>query len=368
MELKPADSLSHEEWSRYQRHIQLPGFNKDAQVALKNAKVLIVGAGGLGCPILLYLAACGVGVLGIADFDIIEIENLHRQILFTHEDIGKSKALTAGRKIKNLHPFTSIRIINTSIDYQNVQSVISEYDVIVDGTDNFGTRYLLNDACVLYQKPYIYGALFRFEGQVSSFNIPLPNGTRSCNYRNIYPVPPDIGTIPTCAEGGVLGILPGIVGSVQALEVIKLITGVGSLMMNKTWIFDSLTMESRIIRISNSDPFPITEITPLPDYCIPGPVSEISFDEITQKDTAHYQLIDVRTDEERKNSHLGGLHIPLILLKDHIKDLIANEKTIIFYCQSGRRSKEAVQIIQQYTEGKIRCLSLRGGLSGVEKH
>ncbi|MDP5090184.1 MAG: HesA/MoeB/ThiF family protein, partial [Saprospiraceae bacterium] len=233
--------LSPTEWLRYKRHLQLPGFDENAQMALKNSTVLVVGAGGLGCPILLYLAAAGIGRIGIVDFDIIEIENLHRQILFDESDVGRHKAIVAGEKIKKLHPYVNIEVFNKAIDYENVTTIIYDYDVIVDGSDNFATRYLLNDACVIMDKPYIYGAVFQYEGQVSSFNVLLDN-KRSCNYRNIYPEPPETGVIPSCAEGGVLGVLPGIIGSVQAMEVIKLITGLGELIVNSTWIFDALSM------------------------------------------------------------------------------------------------------------------------------
>ena len=174
------DILSQTEWLRYKRHLQLPGFDEKAQMALKKSNVLVVGAGGLGCPILLYLGAAGIGKLGIVDFDIINIENLHRQILFDESDVGRLKAIVAGEKIKKLHPFVNVEVFNTAIDYENVKSILFDYDVIVDGSDNFATRYLLNDACVIMDKPYIYGAVFQYEGQVSSFNVLLDN-KRSCN-------------------------------------------------------------------------------------------------------------------------------------------------------------------------------------------
>jgi len=363
----PIELITEKEWLRYKRHLQLPGFDANAQIALKKASVLIVGAGGLGCPILLYLAAAGIGKLGIVDYDVIEIENLHRQILYSNEDIGKSKAIVAGEKIKNLHPFIEVQIFNQSIDYRNVQSILSLFDIIVDGSDNFATRYLLNDACVLLNKPYIYGAIYQFEGQVSSFNIPLKDGGRSCNYRNIYPVPPEIGVIPSCAEGGVLGVLPGIIGSVQALEVIKLVTGLGEMMGNETWIFDALSMESQRIRVLNTTPVEITEIIPIQNYCIPNQVKEKNLSEVAQLNEIDYQLIDVRTEEERNTMHIGGIHLPLQHLKEKFQLISTSEKTIIFYCQSGKRSKEAVQIIQQISEGQIICYSLRGGLNGTEK-
>ena len=358
--------FSPTEWLRYKRHLQLPGFDVHAQMALKKSTVLVVGAGGLGCPILLYLAAAGIGKIGIVDFDIIEIENLHRQILFDESDVGRYKAIVAGEKIKKLHPYVNIEVFNKAIDYENVTSIISDYDVIVDGSDNFATRYLLNDACVIMDKPYIYGAVFQYEGQVSSFNVLLDN-KRSCNYRNIYPEPPESGVIPSCAEGGVLGVLPGIIGSVQALEVIKLITGLGELIVNSTWIFDALSMESHKIYITNPIPFIINEIIPIPNYCIPSVINEIEYSEHWEENFKNYQLIDVRTEEERRQKNIGGIHIPLSEMKEEYHKIIYEEKEILFYCQTGRRSQQAAQIFQQLTDGKKKVYSLKGGLEAFKK-
>ena len=360
------DNLSPTEWLRYKRHLQLPGFDENGQMALKKSTVLVVGAGGLGCPILLYLAAAGIGKIGIVDFDVIEIENLHRQILFDESDVGRYKSIVAGEKIKTLHPYVNIEVFNKAIDYENVTSILFDYDVIVDGSDNFATRYLLNDACVFMDKPYIYGAVFQYEGQVSSFNVLLDN-KRSCNYRNIYPEPPESGVIPSCAEGGVLGVLPGIIGSVQALEVIKLITGLGELIVNSTWIFDALSMESHKIYITNPIPFIINEIIPIPNYCIPSVINEIEYSEHWEENFKNYQLIDVRTEEERRQKNIGGIHIPLTEMKEEYHKIIYDEKEILFYCQTGRRSKQAAQIFQQLTDGKKKVYSLKGGLEAFKK-
>jgi adenylyltransferase/sulfurtransferase len=357
--------LSPTEWLRYNRHLQLPGFDENSQLALKKSTVLVVGAGGLGCPILLYLAAVGIGKIGIVDFDIIEIENLHRQILFDEYDVGRHKAIVAGEKIKKLHPYVNIEVFNKAIDYENVTSIISDYDVIVDGSDNFATRYLLNDACVIMDKPYIYGAVFQYEGQVSSFNVLLDN-KRSCNYRNIYPEPPETGVIPSCAEGGVLGVLPGIIGCVQAMEVIKLITGLGELIVNSTWIFDALSMESHKIYITDPIPFIINEIIPIQNYCIPSVINEIEYSEQWEQNLNNFQLIDVRTEEERCRKNIGGIHIPLSEIKEEYHKIICNEKDVIFYCQTGRRSKQAAQIFQQLTDGKKKVYSLKGGLEAFK--
>lgn len=360
------DILSQTEWLRYKRHLQLPGFDDKAQMALKKSNVLVVGAGGLGCPILLYLGAAGIGKLGIVDFDIINIENLHRQILFDESDVGRQKAIVAGEKIKKLHPFVNVEVFNTAIDYENVKSILFDYDVIVDGSDNFATRYLLNDACVIMDKPYIYGAVFQYEGQVSSFNVLLDN-KRSCNYRNIYPEPPEAGVIPSCAEGGVLGVLPGIIGCVQALEVIKLITGLGELIVNSTWIFDALSMDSHKIYIAKPVPFEINEIIPIQNYCIPTLINEIEYSEHWEENFKKFQLIDVRTEEERNIMHIGGIHIPLPKIKEEYHKINYNQKEILFYCQSGKRSKQAAQIFQQLTDGNKIAYSLKGGLEAIKK-
>jgi adenylyltransferase/sulfurtransferase len=357
--------LSQTEWLRYKRHLQLPGFDENAQMALKKSKVLVVGAGGLGCPILLYLAAAGIGKIGIVDFDVINIENLHRQILYNESDVGRHKAIVASEKIKILHPFVHIEVFNLAIDYENVKSILFDYDVIVDGSDNFATRYLLNDACVIMDKPYIYGAVFQYEGQVSSFNV-LLNNKRSCNYRNIYPVPPETGVIPSCAEGGVLGVLPGIIGCVQALEVIKLITGLGELIVNSTWIFDSLSMESQKINISNPIPFRISDIIPIQNFCIPSVINEIECFEDWEEKLKNFQLIDVRTVEERNTISLGGMHIPMNSIKEEFNKIHDNKKEILFYCQTGMRSKQAAQIFQQLTEGKKIVYSLKGGITSLK--
>jgi len=353
--------LSPTELLRYKRHLQLPGFDEHSQMALKKSTVLVVGAGGLGCPILLYLAAAGIGKIGIVDFDIIEIENLHRQILFDESEVGRPKAIVAGEKIKKLHPYVNIEVFNKAIDYENVTTIISDYDVIVDGSDNFATRYLLNDACVIMDKPYIYGAVFQYEGQVSSFNV-LLDKKRSCNYRNIYPEPPETGVIPSCAEGGVLGVLPGIIGSVQAMEVIKLITGLGELIVNSTWIFDALSMDSHKIYVTEPIPFIINEIIPIQNYCIPSVINEIEYSEHWEESLKNFQLIDVRTEDERRLKNIGGIHIPLSEIKEEYHKIICNEKDVIFYCQTGRRSKQAAQIFQQLTDGMKKVYSLKGGL------
>ncbi|WP_315821024.1 molybdopterin-synthase adenylyltransferase MoeB [Paraflavitalea speifideaquila] len=221
-------TFSKEELARYNRHIIIPEFGLEAQQKLKAAKVLIVGSGGLGSPALLYLAAAGVGTIGIVDFDVVDDSNLQRQVLFGVESVGKSKVEAAKARLEALNPHINLVLYNTQLTSQNALDILKDYDLVADGTDNFPTRYLVNDAAVLLGKPNIYASIFQFEGQVSVFNYRNKDGVLGPNYRDLYPTPPPPGLVPSCAEGGVLGVLPGIIGSLQALEVIKVITGVGS--------------------------------------------------------------------------------------------------------------------------------------------
>ena len=220
-------ALSPPELRRYARHITIPEFGIAGQQKLKAAKVLVIGSGGLGSPVLLYLAAAGVGTIGIVDFDIVDESNLQRQVLFTVDDVGASKAQTAKKRLQALNPHIKVIVHETRFTRDNALDIIKDYDVVADGTDNFPTRYLVNDACVLSGKVNVYASIFQFEGQVSVFNYKYPDGSRGPNYRDMFPEPPPPGLVPNCAEGGVLGVLPGIIGSLQASEVIKVITGVG---------------------------------------------------------------------------------------------------------------------------------------------
>src|SRR5687767_8417729 len=227
--------LTSEELQRYSRHLSLQNFGMANQLKLKNAKVLVVGAGGLGCPALLYLTAAGVGTIGIADFDSIDISNLQRQVLYTTSDVGKKKAEVAARRLRELNPLISFQLHTQQIKATNALGIIASYDVVLDGTDNFPTRYLLNDACVLLNKPLVYGSILRFEGQVAVFNYPISK-SYSANYRDLFPEPPPPEVVPDCEQAGVLGVLPGIIGSMQANEVIKIVTGIGEPLAGKLLI------------------------------------------------------------------------------------------------------------------------------------
>ena len=237
--------LSVDETNHYKRHLSLPLIGVEGQEKLKNSSVLVIGAGGLGCPVLQYLAAAGIGKIGIIDDDVVEVSNLHRQVLYSMADIGKSKAMVASQKISEMNPFIKICPYTLRIDAKNAEFLLKEYDIIVDGTDNFSSRYLINDACVLYNKVLVYGAIFQFEGQVSIFNF---NGGPT--YRCLFPEPPKSNSLPNCSEAGVLGVLPGIIGSLQALEVIKLVTGLGNVLSGRVLLYDALVQKSRIIKLN----------------------------------------------------------------------------------------------------------------------
>ncbi len=244
--------LSKEEISRYNRHLILPGFGVQSQEKLKQSKVLVIGAGGLGCPVLLYLTAAGVGEIGIVDFDTVEESNLQRQVLFTVNDIGKPKAEVAAAKLSLQNQFIKFNTYSLRLENKSALAIFPEYDIIIDGTDNFATRYLVNDACVLLGKPLVHGAIYKFEGQVSVFNYTDRSGKTGPSYRCLFPVPPAAGSVANCSEIGVLGVLPGIIGTLQATEAIKLITGIGEPLSGKLMLFDALTMNSTLVKINRN--------------------------------------------------------------------------------------------------------------------
>lgn len=340
---------------RYSCQIALPGFGEAAQQRLQQAKVLIVGAGGLGCPAALYLAAAGIGTLGIADYDTISPGNLHRQILYDAEDVGKQKALIACERLLRQNPEISIVPHTDKITSENIVQVIDDYDVIVDCTDNFDTRYLINDACVLGGKPLVYGAIYQYEGQVAVWNMPNSDGSRGPNYRDLYPQV-NAAQIPNCSVGGVIPTLAGIIGSMQANEVIKLITQTGEVLAGKVLIFDALSMQSRIIKIGSITK---TNITALQQITEPSIITVADL----QKQLEHNEilLIDVRTLQERDLHDIGGEHIPLDELEENIH-LLQPDKTVVFYCATGKRSGEAVKLVNKLMPA-INALSLEGGLN-----
>ncbi|TSD66819.1 thiamine biosynthesis protein [Inquilinus sp. KBS0705] len=344
----------HPDLLRYSCQIALPGFNEAAQQLLQGAKVLVVGAGGLGCPAAQYLASSGIGTIGIADYDTVSVSNLHRQILYNPTDVGLYKAEVACRRLQQQNPGINIVPFVLKITSGNVMQILADYDIVLDGTDNFETRYLLNDAAVLSGKPVVYGAIYQFEGQVAIWNTLNPDGTRSPNYRDLYPHV-DATQIPNCAEGGVIPTLAGIIGCMQANEVIKYITHTGELLAGKVLLFDALSMQSRVIKIGTTTN---TNITGLQTTTSIPTITAVEL----QKGLAdnNLQLIDVRTNEEREAYDIGGLHIPMDELEDSLDKLSADE-TWVLYCASGKRSGEAVKLILDKLPG-LKVFSLANGL------
>jgi len=332
-------SLSSEERHRYSRHLALPDFDEAAQLKLKNANVAVIGAGGLGSPVLLYLAAAGVGSLQVIDQDTVSESNLQRQILFTADDLGKNKSEVAAMKLRKLNPFINVKTTSHRVESKNALALLKDSDVVVDCSDNFPTRYLLNDACVLLNKVLVYGSVFRYEGQVSVFNC---NG--SPNYRDLYPVPPMPGSVPDCEEGGVLGTLCGIIGSLQANEVIKILTGIGEPLVNRLLIFDSATCETNIISFSNQNQREkIKNLIDYDEFCgltkKNNSMKEVTVQELkTLIDTkADFQLIDVREPHEFDICNLEGELIPQAEIPHNV-DKISKTKQVILHCRSGARS------------------------------
>ena len=290
-------TFTKEELARYNRHIIIPEFGEADQQKLKAARVLIIGSGGLGSPALLYLTAAGVGTIGIVDFDVVDDSNLQRQVLFDIHEIGKPKVEAARRRLEALNPHVRFILHNTHINSGNALDIIKDYDVVADGTDNFPTRYLVNDATLLLDKPNVYASIFQFEGQVSVFNYVNQQGERGPNYRDLYPTPPPPGLVPSCAEGGVLGVLPGIVGSLQALEVIKVITGVGEPLSGRFFTFDALNFENRTFNIKRRDDNPVNgknptihELIDYEQFCGMRAVEEKPVKEITVQELYDWQV------------------------------------------------------------------------------
>lgn len=361
------------ELARYNRHIIIPDFGLEAQQKLKAAKVLVIGSGGLGSPALLYLAAAGVGTIGIADFDVVDDSNLQRQVLFGVSEVGAPKVQAAKRRLKELNPFITIVLYNTQITSDNALDIIRDYDVVADGTDNFPTRYLVNDACVLLDKPNVYAAVFQFEGQVSVFNYRNPGGELGPNYRDLYSSPPPPGMVQSCAEGGVLGVLPGIIGSMQALEVIKVITGIGETLSGRFFIYDSLSFETKTFKIKRNPGNPLNgthpTITGLIDYeefcgskAVEKPVKEISAKELSvwQASGEPFQLIDVREPDEYELMNIGGELMPLTTIADYAKR-IAKDKKVVVYCKMGSRSANAIRVLENKF-GFQNLYNLKGGI------
>lgn len=359
--------MSPEELKRYNRHIILPGFGIEAQEKLKSAKVLVIGAGGLGCPVLQYLAAAGVGTLGIVDFDMVDVSNLQRQVLYTVDDVGRPKAEVAAEKLARLNPFVTLKTHNLKLSTSNVIDVFKEYDLVVDGSDNFPTRYLVNDACVMLKKPLVFGSIFKFEGQVSVFNY-----QGGPTYRCLFPEPPTPGESPACSEIGVIGVLPGIIGTLQANEVIKVITGTGEVLSGKVLVFNALNMSTLTFsfsKVAGNDS--ISSFADYEDFCglrkeDGAAIREISAEELKAwiSEGKEFQLVDVREDYEYEEGNLDGLLIPLdILEKEYEK--IRRDIPVVIHCQQGLRSRTAINNLNR-KYGYTNLYNLSGGYNAWE--
>ncbi|WP_425302372.1 adenylyltransferase/sulfurtransferase MoeZ [Nocardia neocaledoniensis] len=369
--VEPAAELTKDEVARYSRHLIIPDLGVDGQKRLKNAKVLVIGAGGLGSPALLYLAAAGVGTLGIVEFDEVDMSNLQRQVIHGESDIGRSKADSARDSILEINSGIDVRLHKIRLEPDNAVELFREYDLIVDGTDNFATRYLVNDAAVLAGKPYVWGSIYRFEGQVSVFWEDAPDG-RGINYRDLYPEAPPPGMVPSCAEGGVLGVLCASIGSVMVTEAIKLITGIGETLLGRLMVYDALDMNYRTIKLRR-DPErqPITELIDYEAFC--GVVSEegmaaaagstITAAELKDLlDADKIELIDVREPVEWDIVHIeGATLIPKdrILSGEALAELPQN-KPIVLHCKTGIRSAEALAALKR--AGFADATHLQGGV------
>jgi len=371
-------TLSNDEILRYSRHLIMPEVGMEGQQKLKAAKVLCIGAGGLGSPLALYLTAAGVGTLGIVDFDVVDYTNLQRQIIHTTADVGRKKLDSAADKLKAINPFLNLRTFDTKLTSANALELFREFDIVADGTDNFPTRYLVNDACVLTGKPNVYGSIFRFEGQASVF----ATEDGPC-YRCLYPEPPPPGLVPSCAEGGVLGILPGLVGVIQATETIKLILGQGDSLVGRLLLVDALGMKFRELKLRKNPDCPacgthrtITKLIDYDQFCgirgveaapateraSEGKMAEISVEELKKKIDSKEDIfiLDVREPHEYQICNLNGYLIPLGDLPNRVGELDSSRE-IVAHCKMGGRSAKAVAFLQQ--AGFKKVSNLTGGIT-----
>jgi len=366
--VEPAAELTSDEVARYSRHLVIPDLGVDCQRRLKNARVLVIGAGGLGAPALLYLAAAGVGTIGIVDDDVVEESNLQRQIIHGVADVGRSKAQSARDSIAEINPLVRVRLHEVRLGRDNAVELFEQYDLILDGTDNFATRYLVNDAAVLAHKPYVWGSIYRFEGQVSVFWEDAPDG-RGLNYRDLYPEAPPPGLVPSCAEGGVLGVLCASIASVMGTEAIKLITGLGEPLLGRLMMYDALAMSYRTIAI-RKDPAapPVTELVDYDEFC--GVASEAADDSaITPAELCDLLaagdkivLIDVREPAEWDINHIEGARLIPSSSIDSGAGLsgLPRDRRPVLYCKTGVRSAVALTAFRE--AGFADAVHLQGGI------
>ncbi len=370
--VEPAAELTRDEVARYSRHLIIPDLGVDGQKRLKNARVLVIGAGGLGSPTLLYLAAAGVGTIGIVEFDVVDESNLQRQIMHGQSDIGRSKAESARDSILEVNPLVTVRLHEQRLEPDNAVQLFEQYDLILDGTDNFATRYLVNDAAVLAHKPYVWGSIYRFEGQASVFWEDAPDGL-GLNYRDLYPEPPPPGMVPSCAEGGVLGILCASIASIMGTEAIKLITGIGETLLGRLMMYDALDMTYRTIAIRKDPQTPkITELIDYESFC--GVVSDVAVEAahdstVTPRELRELldsgrklALIDVREPVEWEINHITGAElIPKSVIESgEGLSRLPHDRTPVLYCKTGVRSAEALAVVKN--AGFTDALHLQGGI------
>jgi molybdopterin/thiamine biosynthesis adenylyltransferase/rhodanese-related sulfurtransferase len=367
--------LNHEQIRRYARHLILPEVGLEGQRKISSTSVLCIGAGGLGSPIALYLAAAGIGKLGMVDFDTVEISNLQRQILHAEESIGQPKTQSAKASIKRVNSAVEVELYESRLTSKNALEILRPYDIVVDGTDNFPTRYLTNDACVLLGKPNIYGSIFRFEGQASVF---APHLGGPC-YRCLYPEPPPPGAVPSCAEGGVLGVLPGVIGLIQATEVLKLAVGMGHSLLNRLLLYDALEMKFRELKLRRDPHCPVCgqhpTITQLIDYegfcgvtkqaqsdlMHPDEVSVQDLKQALENPNLGIHILDVREPDECRIAHIEGVPLlPLSQLAQRFRELDPNQAYYI-HCKMGGRSMKALEFLRQ--QGFKNLKSVKGGIT-----
>jgi adenylyltransferase/sulfurtransferase len=363
---RPMPPLTRDEYRRYGRHLTLPDVGEDGQRRLKGSSALLVGAGGLGSPAALYLAAAGVGRLTLCDFDVVDASNLQRQVLFCTEDLGKPKAERAAARLTGLNPHVEVRVVADRVSSANVQALVEAHDVVLDGSDNFTTRYLVNDACVLGRRPYVYGSIYRFEGQASVFDA-----TRGPCYRCLFPEPPPEGLVPNCAQAGVLGVLAGVVGSIQACEALKLLLGVGTTLVGRLLLVDLLHTGFREVRlrrdpacaVCGAHPTITSAVETSVAGCAAGEGAWIGALELSQtlESDAPSLVIDVRESWEYEAGAIpGARHVPLgdVPL---VADALPKDRDVVVYCSFGPRAQRAAELMR--SAGLVRARTLRGGLA-----
>ncbi|MBB3035669.1 molybdopterin-synthase adenylyltransferase MoeB [Hoyosella altamirensis] len=370
----PAAELTRDDIARYSRHLLIPGIGVGGQRRLKNARVLVIGAGGLGSPVLMYLAAAGAGTIGIVEFDSVEMSNLQRQVIHGESDLGRPKGESARESIRNINPHVEVRWHNLRLENRNAVNIFRQYDLIVDGTDNFATRYLVNDAAALAGKPYVWGSIFRFEGQVSVFWEDAPHG-RGVTYRDLFPDPPAPGTVPSCAEGGVFGALCATIGSLMATEAIKLITGTGDPLLGRVLVYDALAMSFRSLGLRRAAGAPrITELTDYEEFCGTAIAPSAGDSSIAPTELADLLssaappvLIDVRERTEWEIVRIEGATLVPHSEFDSGAALsqLPQDREVVLYCKTGVRSAEALEALHK--AGLKNARHLRGGLAAWVK-